>query len=134
MTEYLTEQELLELKNRPVQQEYTDFTKEQLKVRVEIAKKIISPFKAEIPVWTFYKSQGRLLRICGLNEHYLLECHIGWTDSSIFDAQTDEKQPSGKQSIGEVSSWSEDEKRYIKLNNSPGLFADPLGFLLLDLV
>lgn len=142
----LTDAEREELKARPISEEWTEFTEEQLKVRVGIAEKYCQFFLdndhdaseeakqqyRDWPMWCFYRdtSGGNPKRSYGVCTYadgtaglHTVSCHIAFTNDIIGGTPVSQ--------LTKVDRWTADDLVSIQLNSSPGIFADPLGFMIL---
>ena len=144
----LTETEKLELIERPISGKYMDFTESQLKIRIDIAKKYCDLFLHEdvtleekykeiyqkYPMWGFYKSEDgssihRIYGVCLYDD----EPDKTWgahtaTCLTMFTNLTLGGRPVAE--LKQVDQWSDNDKARIQFNNCPGIFCDPLGFLI----
>jgi len=139
----LTSEEVAELKARPVSQAYRDYTEDQLVVRIGIAKKycqyLLEADKAmedrfrkiyeAYPMWGFYKTTSLLERVCGVcigeKDEWRLHtatCHVFWTNRTVGGTPAKD--------VVRVERWTAEDKEFMLMNNAPGIFLDPLGFLI----
>jgi hypothetical protein len=159
---FLTIEEKAELSARPVRNEYTAFTEDQLRMRIQIAQKqhkwllnadqSMSPEFREIymtrPMWKFYINAGKTVikrvygvckRMNGTLAMRTVACFIGMTNDknhrggSLNRLPTPYNDTLGGVPVDEtvaIDRWEPEHLAYIQLNDAPGMFADPLGFLL----
>ena len=140
----LTDAERAELEERPIQHAYQHFSEPQLKTRTDIAKKVyewmfehdeaVVKWKThfeDYPLWAFYRlkhyaSPKRVFAYKVLEKSvYLVGSTCGFTKSRFCDIF----KPS---QLERVHQWSHEEQIVIASNKKHGgVFADPLGFVLL---
>lgn len=145
----LTPEEEAEMKARPMQSNVAvDYTNEQLALRQAIAKKFCqffldndSSLKPEMktiyeanPMWKFYRgkdkdggaikrSYGVAMSMEGKPVLHTACCMFGWTNLTLGGTVAEELSGHEK--------WTDAEVTRIKMNPTPGIFLDPMGFYIL---
>jgi hypothetical protein len=149
--ETFTAAEYEEIRLRPLQSAFTVFTPEQLTVRKNIARKVCISFDTTArnenqsewttgfdthPRWKFYNSESGPRRVYGylfdpdnnrLTGLHAVTARAGWVNDVVGGVSVD--------SVTEVENWT--DVQIARLTASvlfaipcPGMFIDPLGFLL----
>ncbi len=144
-----TPEDVLELKERPVRHKWTDFTENQLALRVAIGEKwcrrlldMDTSCSAEMargyeeyPMWGFYVVNGLPKRVYGMcvsvDSKTKEKEYLAHTASAMlmFVNLTVGGTPLAK--LERVERWTPTQLQRIRLTNAPGYFVDPLGFVLL---
>jgi hypothetical protein len=142
----LTPAERQELKDRPLTTAFRDYTEDQLVLRISAAQKISRLLLANdssltpemravyeaLPTWAFWeypdtnipkRCYGVLTYDDGTIGAHCVTCMLGWTNDTVGGTPAS--------SIRQVARWSDEQKLRIQANNAPGVFCDPLGWLLL---
>lgn len=142
----LTPAEYLEYTDNPPRLDVRHLTDEQFATRLAIAKKLCRFFLNEDhdltddtraiyeshPMWGFYVNKcgarcpRRAYGVCIDAERrprlHACTAHIGWTNDVVGGVPTDD--------VRMVDRWDDEAMSLIQLCNAPGVFVDPLGFLL----
>lgn len=141
--EFLSAAEQDELLQRPIDKHRSAFTPEQINRRKEIGQKIFQFFLErdptmtdeirtlylQTPLWQFYKTaNNQIVRPYGVGRtnqglpiSHVLRCKIGRAE--LEDREMTDLIP--------VINWSADDQHVIRFTAEPGVFLDPLGFLLI---
>jgi hypothetical protein len=137
-----TDNETAELKSHPMGPDWIDYTKQQIRMRQEIGKRMCRYFN-EIemsielksiheghPMWKFYiDKNGIPKRIYGMHND-----NGNWkayTASADFLSTSKSEGEIPLSDLTSVDEWSEAHLNMIRMTAAPGVFLDPLGFLLL---
>lgn len=144
LQERLSPEQRKELADRPFGTQFTDFTESQLNMRIEIGKifwnlmsemdsSLTEEMKAiyeKYPLWAFYTDEDEVVikRSFGVgvyeNGHpclHTMTCMIMFTNETVGGTPVE--------NVIRTDRWNADQLDRIKLNNAPGMFCDPLGFL-----
>ncbi len=140
-TNVLSEQEVAEIKTRPVGLGYVIYSEAQFQLRLSAAKKIWEGYVPSVPSqfveayathppWAFYTNadgniprrvHGVDLTMDGVNMKVV---------SALFFMVNDVIGGVGMADLKRVDRWSDDHLMKILSGPSPGAFTDPLGFVL----
>lgn len=138
--EILTEEEKNELHNRPIKYEYTNFSKDQINLRKQIGYKLscyfiqnnsyrsINDLYGKYPMWKYYKYNNIQIRIYNTCSDYNEDNPMIKVVSAYLDRNR--KFNVNAKNIIDVLYWSDVDINYIKLTPTPGIYLDPLGFIL----
>jgi hypothetical protein len=141
----LTAEENAELTARPITQEFRSFTREQIELRRSIGRKwneffmrvdttmseSIRKCYAEYPPWQFYQVRGgtQMKRIYGICEYqdgtfgaHTVTCMMMFTNDTVGGTPLRDLEPILELSDAQLASAC--------FNNAPGVFCDPLGYML----
>lgn len=136
----LTPEEQAELQVRPISLGWQNFTKEQLRLRKEIGKKIwdnLVQMDTEMPdwakqgyekcpPWAFFTDASnipirRVYGVMGDNHMHAVSAMMAFNNDVIGGIPCDE--------LTQIDDWDDHMKNKLQLTPTPGLFLDPLGFI-----
>jgi hypothetical protein len=138
----LTEQELHELKERPLTNEYRDYNEQQLEVRTRIAQKqwkvyldanttmgaTIRNIYEVLPLWAFYEAASSLRP----TRCYGLDCAQTCRILTAINVNGQGGSSIPLANVRRVDHWTDEQKqRIIRRHERPGVFLDPLGYQLM---
>lgn len=139
----LTNEEQKELSERPVTHDFVNFTESQLNLRKIIAKKFFEHAMSNLeigdslrkiyekkPIYKFYESDGLPKRAYGVG---ILQdgTEIVDTATAMLMLVNDTIGGTNMNELKEVDNWTKDHLSRIMSCGSPGIFIDPIGFILL---
>lgn len=139
----LTEEEQIELKERPVTHEFVKFTESQLNLRKIIAKKFSDHIMSKLdigenlkkiytktPIYKFYESDGLPKRVYGVG---ILQdgTEIAHTGTAMLMLVNNTIGGTHIDELKEVENWNQEHLYLIMSCGSPGIFTDPIGVILL---